>query len=77
MPETPENRQKWLFFGLFEPLEGPPMVHMDIYQLYNVALIIDISFREIFNQKVFTGALTKASIWIISNLQYFVFFTRP
>ena len=72
-----ENGRKWLFFGLFEPLEGPPMVHMDIYQLYYVAYIIDISFREIFNQKVFTGALAKASIWIISNLQYFVFFTRP
>ena len=72
-----ENGRKWLFFGLFEPLEGPPMVHMDIYQLYYVAYIIDISFREIFNQKLFTGALAKASIWIISNLQYFVFFTRP
>ena len=72
-----ENGRKWLFFGLFEPLEGPPMVHMDIYQLYYVAYIIDISFREIFNQKLFTGALAKASIWVISNLQYFVFFTRP
>ena len=77
MPETPENRRKWLFFGLFEPLEGPPMVQMDIYQLYYVAYIIDISFRETPHQKLFRGALIKASIWIISNLQYFVIFTRP
>ena len=56
-----ENGRKWLFFGLFEPLEGPPMVHMDIYQLYYVPYIIDISFRETPHQKLFRGALIKAS----------------
>ena len=56
-----ENGRKWLFFGLFEPLEGPPMVQMDIYQLYYVAYIIDISFRQTPHQKLFRGALIKAS----------------
>ena len=37
------------------------MVQMDIYQLYYVAYIIDISFRQTPHQKLFRGALIKAS----------------
>ena len=49
----------------------------DEYQLYSVPNIIEVIFRQLFNQQVSTGALAKASIWILANLRYFVFCTRP
>ena len=61
--------------GEWENTDGMDM--MDEYQLYSVPNIIEVIFRQLFNQQVSTGALAKASIWIPANLLYFVFCTRP